>query len=63
MGNYFHLDPDDEGNRLVWIDKTFWDGPTIIPKFYQRNEKYKKWQTYQNKNHSKNDIKTSKEII
>ena len=60
---YFHLLPEDGPNRVVTIDKEFWDGPSLIPRFYQRNEKYKKWQTYSNRSHAKNDIKTSKATV
>ena len=57
---YFHLEEDSDPNRLVLVDRKFWTGPTLIPKFYESDKK-KIWEKYLNKNHSKNDIKTSKE--
>jgi hypothetical protein len=63
MVPYSHLYTDTESNRNVQIDKEFWAGPSLIPKFYQRGNKTKIWSQYTNKNHAKNDIKTSKELI
>ena len=59
---YFHLDSDSEPNRLVVVDRKFWAGPALIPKFYEGDKK-KLWAKYLNKDHAKNDIKTSKERL
>ena len=41
---------DAPSNREVLIDKEYWIGPVLIPKFWQR-EKKKKWKQYKNYSH------------
>ena len=62
LPHFFHdITPysDAGDNRRVLIDAKYWDGPKLIPKFWQRS-KVKQWQYYQNHSHRKNDIKTAK---
>ena len=62
LPHFFHdITPysDAGDNRRVLIDAKYWEGPKLIPKFWQRS-KVKQWQYYQNHSHRKNDIKTAK---
>ena len=62
LPHFFHdITPysDAGDNRRVLIDANYWEGPKLIPKFWQRS-KVKQWQYYQNSSHQKNDIKTAK---